>query len=646
MPDLELKVSGDDSFEFGVNSNITPGRLQPGEYMMGMNIINRGGIAQTRPGSASLPFDIPGNNLQGITLFTPSSGPASLVFVVDGLVYYSPYPFREYFPLPNLQFSRYTKYVSWASCVQFTDYTTTGLLYSLDKPKNILIMQDGETRAAYWDGSASGHINPATSNSEFTVQGYDGTPVGLWMCWSNNRLWVARDNMVFASDIGNPLKFTEAQYLNEGRAFYLPGKCTGIVETADQQGIICFTSEVGVFIKSSVQDRSKWLSTEEFVKTVLPYVGCVAPRSIVGQHGLIWWMTPKGLINLNDALKLHISSRLDVQDQQMAQSKTTMSHNISGACGSFFDNFIFHALPIGDKQNTRLHVLDQTIVQGQLANSWPSYWEGWRPVEFARGVINTKERVFCLSRDYDGYNRIWELFLHDRTDNGLPITCYVQTRPHFFENRDYKAFRYLEVEMCNISGEVAVMMAAQGLRGAYQVIGTKDITSQIGQIYYDVLYGDGANDIFGTRPQTRIIKSKDGYEPSDCNSECVESEINGLIDKCFSVLIVWSGIAGISAYRVFARTEPKDYRGDCEDDETGETRMLTSGGCSSTEILSASSPFSSYYATATYSRIDPVSGLPVTNTSTQSSIINQADATRKATQMAKWYVQRYIGEII
>lgn len=646
MSDLTLQVAGDDSFDIGVNSSITPGRLAPGEYVMAMNIINRGGIAQTRPGSASLSFDIPGTNLQGITMFQPSNGPASLVFAVDGEVFYSPYPFKTYHQLPDIQFSPYTKYIAWAPSVQSTDYTSSGILINLPATKNILIMQDGATRAAYWDGSSSGHIDPTPSGQEFTVPGFDGTPVGLWMIWSNNRLWVSRGNMIFASDIGNPLKFTETQYLNEARAFFLSGECTGMAETADQQGLICFTPQTGVFIKSSVQDRTTWLSTPDFVQTILPSTGCVSPRSIVQQHGLIWWFTTKGLINLNDALRQHITSKLEVQDQQMAQSKANMSYDISGIAGGWYDNFLFHAIPNGDKINTRIHLLDQSPRNNQTENTWPSYWEGWRPVEFARGIILTQERVFCLSKDYDGINRIWELFTKEKTDNGIPITSYIQTRPHFFENRDYKVFRYAEVEMCNISGPTATMVAACGLRGGFQKVGTKDISAQIGQIYHDVQYGFSQNDLFGTRAQTRIVKSNDGSDPSECNNECIESTFTGLRDKCFSILIAWSGIAGVTAYRVFARPEPTDWRGLCEPNETDETRMLTPAGCGSTEILSSEQGFTNYYATATFTRIDPVSGLPITNTSTQASVINQEDATRKASQMAKWYVQRYLGEII
>lgn len=646
MADSAPNVEGDDSFALGANSSTLPTKLLPGQYVMAMNIINRGGMAQTRPGSASLPFDIIGTNLQGITMFQPSLGPIALVYAVDGKIFYSPYPFKVQNQLTELQFSPYSKFIAWASCVQSTDYTPDGRLITLDEPKNVLLMQDGNTRAAYWDGATAGHINPTPSGSNLTQVDRDGTPIGLWMKWSNNRLWVSRRNQVFASDIGNPLKFTETQYLAEARAFTLPGPCTGIVETSDQQGIICFTPNSGVLLRSSIQERTLWLQTPDFQKTILPEIGCLAPRSLVNQHGLVWWYTPRGVINLNDAMRLYISSRLNVQDQEMASSKSNVSYDISGVCGSFYDNFMFHAVPNGHKINTRLHVLDQAPGEDANVNTWPSFWEAWRPVEFARGMVSNQERIFCLSYDRDGKNRIWELFLTDRTDNGVPITCYLETKTHLFQNRDFKKFKYAEIEMNNLSGDVAVMIAAAGVKGGYQSVGKKDITSKRGQVYYDALYGTDSNSLMGSRIQTRVVKSTDDPEVSDCNDECVESENRGLIDKGFSLLIVWSGQAGLSAYRIFVYPDFKAYVGACEDNETGETRLLTTEGCSSRESISAKKAFETFFATATFNRINPSTGLVVSRTATQASQISQEDANRKASQVARWYVLSAIGEII
>lgn len=644
--DEPIKVAGDDSFSLGMNGFIQSTRLGPGQYECGMNIISRGGLAQTRPGSASLlsGLTLPAGRVQGMTFFTPTDGAACLVFAIAGKVYVSKSPFKTYTRVGTLQFSAYSPYISWTSCLQSTYYTVDGELQFLARPKAVLVMQDGNTRAAFWDGSISRHLNPTKSGQTITREGYDETLIGLWSCWSGNRLWVSRGNQVFASDIGNPLKFTETQYLNEGRAFYLPGQCTGIAETTDRQGIICFTANSGTFLRSSIQDRTQWLQTPLFQETALPNVGCVAPRSIINQYGLLWWMTPKGIVNQDDALTQNISSRLTVHDNEMIQSKANLSYDLSNVCGTFFESFMLQAVPNGDKINTRVHVLDQAPFQ-EMPYAWPSYWTGWRPVEFARGIVKGQERVFCISQDYDGETRIWELFTSDKTDNGIPITSFVVTKTHLFDTRDFKRFRYAEIEVGNLLGPTAMMVAVAGIKGGFQSVMVKDMVATDGQLYYDTEYGFESNELAGSRPQTRIVKTEDSATPSSCNEECIESNERGLIDKGFSLLIAWSGIMGVSCYRVFGTNEQRPYKGVCETNETGETRLLTASGCSTTDPVTDSQPLTEYTESATFSRIDPDTGDEVSATCTQSSMISSEDATRKATAMAEWYVMSQIGEI-
>lgn len=741
LPDLEqdgLGMEGSDFFGLGQDSYTQPLKLDNGEFVQGMNIMVRGGVAQTRPGSRTL-FTMPAGNLQGSTLFRPADGIYQIVFVVSGLVYTSAYPFRTFRQLPNLAFSATSKQIAWASCLKSTDYTSDGILFFIDNPYSVLVMQDGNTRAGYWDGTNSGHLNPTKSglytsgatglsitttpditvdpstlsanygtNVSLSVQnlqgttyqwskngvaiagetnptltlsvidstdagsyrvvatngdisytagpavltlaattgtavGYDETPVGLWMAWSNNRLWVSRGNQIFASDIGNPLKFTEAQYLNEGRAFYLPGDCTGIIETPDQQGVLCFTDSVGVFLESSIQDRTLWLSTPGFQKTILPNIGCVSGRSLVHQYGMIWWYSSRGLINLNSALQLNITSRIDIQDNEMFSTKYNMSYDLSGVASSFYENLVFISVPNGDKYNTQTMVLDQAPFEGNQ-NAWCGFWSGWRPVEWARGSITGSERIFFSSIDYDGNNRMWELMTPDKTDNGVPITCFVATRPHLMGNRDFKTFKYAEVELQEISELTSVMIAVAGLRGAYQRMGTKDIIATIGQVYAASLYGYRANTIAGSRPQTRLIRTQEGAEPSDCNSACVESDERGLDDQAFSLLIMWSGIAGVRCYRIFTRETPNTYQGRCEVNETDDA-LLTSQGCGVDGVFSTSTPFETFTSTKTYQATDPITFLPVSYTAIQTSIISQEDADNKATIASQNYVQALIGQM-
>ncbi len=655
MPDQTLTPDGEDYFVLGADQFTSPQKIAAGKYIDSMNTINRGGIVQTRPGTSTL-FTMPEGLLQGAVLFVPTGGVAQIVFVVNGLVYNSPYPFRTYVPIKNVKFNAASRFVAWAVGLKSTDYDTAGVLYFIENPYSVLIMQDGTTRAAYWDGTNSGHLDPTTSkvytaSGEIVTQpGLDSTPVGLWMKWSNNRLWVSRGNQVFASDIGNPLKFVDSNYLSEIRSFYLPDACTGITDTTDLQGIVCFTSNTGTFLQSSIQDRTTWITTPGFQKTTLNNVGCSAPRSIVQQYGLIWWYSAKGLINQNDALSSNITSKLEVQDNAMFNTKENMSWDLSGIASCNHENFILTSVPNGDILNTRTMVTDQSPVGGiglysSYINSWASYWTGWRPVEWARGVINGEERCFFASVDYDGKNRMWEAFTSDKTDNGLPITCWVQSREHLFGNRDIKQFKYAEIEMKEIVGDVSVQISVAGVKGAYQPIGIKEVVASVGQVYPNELYGPTAHLFAGSSPQTRAMKTEDTSDSSDCNSGCVESPQNGLVDRAFSILVAWSGIAGLSAYRIFTTPWTNEYSGACEVDEVGPN-LLNPDGCGAKDMFLVSSPFATYTSTKTYSAIDPTTNLAITYTSTQTSSLSRSDADRKATIAAKNYVTAQIGTLV
>lgn len=593
MADSKEYVAGSSSLVLGADAYTLSTDLDDREYVMGMNVVCRGGIVQTRPGTRSL-FCLPSGNFQGATLFTPDNGTAQLVAAVDGKIYASAAPFTSYRRLWNLQFSPTSKYLAWAVTLKSTDYDNEGNLITLDNPYSILIMQDGVTRAAYWDGGTSGHLNPATpTDVTDIVPGYSETPIGLWMIWSGNRLWVSRGNQIFASDIGNPLKFTETLYLNEGRAFCLSGPCTGMIEvpsdSAGAKGFIAFTDTNGTLFQSYIQDRTLWLSQPLFQNTILPNIGCVAPRSLVTQYGLNWWFGPRGFTNINAALRQNITSRVDYQDNQMFTSKAYLGPDLSSICASFYENYTMVSVPSGDVKNRHTWVLDQAPMEGNV-NAWTGFWTGWRPIEWCRGLVNGSERVFFGSIDYDGNNRIWEAMLPERTDNGCAITCYLQTREHAAGNLDLKAYDWSKFFLSQIYGEVDLDVYVASTKGGFQKQKTYHIVANKGQIFSDVEYSEVGPLMIGNRVQSRTIRTPANPEDSECNACGVESNTQVLNDYAFSHLLVWSGQMGVRAYQCHYREVPERNDGDCEEPEVGP-RTLNAAGCGGLELLVDGDPF-------------------------------------------------------
>lgn len=621
-------VAGSSSLVLGCDSYTQSAELDDREFVMGQNVVCRGGIVQTRPGSRSL-FCAPDGNFQGCTLFTPDNGVSHLVFAVDGKVYVSAAPFTSYRRLWSIQFSVVAKYIAWATCLKSTTYDNDGNLIPIEDPYSVLVMQDGLSRAAYWDGGSSGHLNPSPApDVTDIVPGYQETVIGLWMIWSGNRLWVSRGNQVFASDIGNPLKFTEATYLNEGRAFYLSGPCTGFVATPDQQGIVAFTENDGTFFQSSIQDRTLWLTTPEFQKVVLPNIGCVAPRSLITQYGLNWWFSARGLTNFNAALRLNITSRIDYQDNQMFSSKAYLSPDLSGICSSYYENYLMCSVPSADVLNRHTWVLDQAPFDGN-ANAWVGFWSGWRPIEWARGIVNGSERVFFGSIDYDGKNRMWEAMLTDRTDNGCAITCYAQLRDHAAGNLKQKRYEWSKFYLSQIYGDVDLNVYVASTKGAYQLQKSFHLVATKGQVYAETEYSD-TRPFAGNRPQARTIRTPSGIVDNDCNSCGVESTPGNKVDYAFSHLLVWSGQMGIRAYQLWMLESPERDGGDCEEDEVAP-RVLNAAGCSSVESLYVDGMVFEEFESTKDGSTETANGTPVYIQRTKTSPISQVNADALAT---------------
>ncbi len=599
--DAKDYVDGSSSLVLGCDSYTKPDELGDKELVMSMNCTVRGGIVQTRPGTRTV-FCAPDGNFQGATLFTPSNGISQLIFAVDGLIYVSQFPFTQYQRLATLQFSNISKYMAWAVCLKSTDYDAAGNLISLDNPYSVLVMQDGLTRAAYWDGNTAAHLNPGPppNNTGTPVWGYQETPVGLWMIWSGNRLWVSRGNQIFASDAGNPLKFTEGQYLNAARAFYLTGDCTGMIEVPTDantsKGFIAFTETNGTLFQSYIQDRLQWLSTPLFQNTIIPTIGCVAPRSLVTQYGLNWWFGPRGLTNINSALRQNISSRLDYQDNEMFASKAYLSPDLSGICGVFYENYLMMSVPSQDILNRHTWVLDQAPFEGNAA-AWCGYWSGWRPIEWTRGIVNGAERLFFASIDYDGKNRIWEAMLPERTDNGCQITCYAQLREHANGNLDQKRYDWSKFFLSQIYGDVDLNVYVASTKGSFQFVKGYHIVATEGAVFNDVQYSEVGPYMIGNIAQSRTIRTPSGQDDNACNQCGVESEVGNMIDYAFSHLLVWAGQMGLKAYQIHALQSPEREGGDCEADEVGP-RSLNAMGCSGTELLVSGQFFDTFTARA------------------------------------------------
>jgi len=546
---------GQNDFRGGCNTGDMPFRLALDQYQWAENMVNRGGIMQTRMGLEPVTPDLPDGNLQGITTFRPTgSNYTLLVAAVSGKIYTTKQTnggWESWFELPAIQFYPNASRILWCVGTKSVTRNPDGSLSRIPAIR-ILLMQDGGfTKAAMFDGSVSRHLSPNAARRE--------TPLGGPMAWVGDRLWVCKDQELIASDIGDPISFYENVSISSGGSFFFPDTITAIAANTDLKNLLVWTANSTHVVLAGIRDRTLWTTTTDFVNEILPGIGCLAPRSVTVQYGLIWWWSNHGWVNLNTALSAFRNSTIAFQDRPMARSKGNLSPLVDGIAAGRFENYMMVSVPSGDSENAHTWVMDQSVgyvLEGQDAARWNGIWTGIRPLEWATGIFDTSERIFVASRDYvtsgGTRNRIWEAF-QDRNDAGNRIGCQVETRQWTIPGALKGKPQYVELALSELQGEVRVRMYWRGTRGTYKQFSDQTITASVGPfntLQWASFTAD--EELEGTRNQSRFYNSAqvDDTKPTNVTG-FVENKDNDNEDRAFSLLFVINGQAAIVGYKFF-----------------------------------------------------------------------------------------------
>lgn len=630
----ERIFDGDNGFTLGVNSGVYPERLPVGGTFRAWNAVNRGRIWQCRPGFKTR-FQLPSGNLQGFWEYRPLRSAPALVFVVDGKVYYSLEPFLGYSQLPNIQMDPYAKDVFLESCIQVVRRNADGSR-TLIQPRAVLIIQDGLTKPAFFDGATSGHI----PDSAFKL------PLGTVMKWAGNRLWVARRNSLFASDIGNPFSFEEGQYVGTINSFVLPDRITAMAEVPSitRPFLAVFTEDTTTFVQSNLQQRALWVTTVDFIRTVFRNLGCPGHRSPVAHHGVLWWMSKTGMMRLDVAISGESSSAMPILDNEMAVSKSRVSSDLSTCAGATFENYMLQSVPYASFENQHTWVRDTSPGE----EGWNGQWTGVRPVGWVTGSYSGSPRCFFVSRDYDGANRLWEAFEPERLDNGCRIKWGFETRGYSAQSSFFpKRFRYADLFLSELRGDVDISVGwASAARGPYQEILNKRIHANEGSLGDRDLEADEPE--FAYKKQTRLVRTQDQLNvPTPDNSSCsVESDREDWVDPSFQLCVNVSGPGAVSMIRVYMEDENVEMDGKCESDEENIRAVRFDGagasGDDSDEVHEDLSGEPGVF-TSTQTVTVTLQGLSETATATETSLISQQAADKNAQCAARLKAQAILN---
>lgn len=418
---------------FRVNSFLNPSQLSADELSWAFNVKTRGGIPRTRDGFNSL-FRYTCGKAQAISLFTPTNGLPHIVIAISGNIYALKYPFDSYFQLTDLAFNPYVDHIVFKEATVSKTPTTI-----LNNPYTVLMMQDGYGRAAYWDGTIGRHLDP-TPDGYITPAaiGASETKIGLWMEWVGDRLWVANGRQLFASDIADPLHFTENQYLNGGNSIQAidGAEITGLVKTADSKQLLVFTIGNTSAVKAGITARFMWGNTPDFVSMLFPGIGCAAGKSITNVSGELMWMSMEGVRMYSAVGGSVFDAKNPVASHEMKRSWDNKSKILSRCCGGNFDCDAIFGVPSGDILNRHIWALDTSgsdLLGETFPYAWQGVWTGIRPVEFTSGFVNDSNRCFCISQDADSV-RVWELYDPSELDGGCDITCFMETKGNTYNS--------------------------------------------------------------------------------------------------------------------------------------------------------------------------------------------------------------------
>lgn len=543
-------------FLLGVNSNLHPSALGPNQMSWAVNTTNKGGIIETRPGYVSR-FRLPDGKAQGLTIFTPTGGITNLVMAVNGLIYSSEFPFETYNQIPGIQFDPYVDHIVFKQTVQ------AKVGGALVEPRSLLIMQDGRTRPAYWDGNTARHLNPGGTTNE--------TVLGLWMEWIGNRLWVARGRDLFASDIFDPLHFTENIYLAAGGSLNaMDGDViTALARTADSRSLLVFTIHNTTIVKAGITDRDSWKTTPDFIALLFPGVGASSGKSPFYHNGELWWWSVEGARRFTQVGVAILNSRNSVASIEMKRSFDNLTAEVQNkVCGFSFGTFIGYSIPSGDVFNRHTWALD-TSTNSQLSSdspfAWLGIWMGTRPVEWATPNVNGVERSFYLSQDICGI-RLWEAFQEDRLDNGGRIFCSVEfPGVDFGEPTAFKRYMFTEYHLAYLSGIVDLTADYRGQWGCWK---------RIADIQLCAVDCIKALECFNSNPtvmnQNRYFKTQEALHACLTNEGTYSEDIS----TYFQNRIRWYGKNAVRLYKAQAIQFQESSTGSCPKSDEA-CRLLT-----------------------------------------------------------------------
>jgi hypothetical protein len=580
----------------GVDSLLYPTDLLQATYAWGVNIINRGGVIQTRPGKRRVQ-SFCGRIAQGAHWCRTLDDRNYKLVAIDGNVYWAPFPFTKWTQAKGVSLDPNAERIYFVTAEQAVYYDQSNNLVLLPDPLNFVFMQDGTSTPCYWN--AMDFSSGVVDEDFVTGNPAKPMPIGTVMVWQDNYLWLAVKNLVFTSDLLYPQSFTEEEYLAEQTGFRFPRSVVNLA-SAPVQGLLVLTDSSMHSLMSFISDRTTWQTTQGFQSDVNVEVGQVATRAFAMLHGMPWLFTARGVISYDRALTQNLTTVLLTADGEMQRSKNLLASDISGIAMGVWENVLMVAVPASCIDNRHTWIMDAGIAE-KLNNTvgmcWSGIWTGTYPVQFTSPIVNGTQHnyEFGYSAGFlaleEGESpspqldpgplqaniHLWENFIPNQMDDvETSIMCSLETKAYTLQTDDYYRFVFAEFMLCQLKGIVPFQCYVTGLAGNYQPLFSTTLRADIGPwgnpsgetVLYYVAAGQ-TTEFENYRRQVRHLRTSEFivHESPD-EAACVEIQRLDGVDKAFQLMLQWQGRLGIRQLKFFYDRQLQSPQGVCPVDES------------------------------------------------------------------------------
>lgn len=395
----------------GVNTSQRPDLIQPDQVVWGTNMQVRDGKPRTR-GRFIERAILPSGIVQGAGYYSLRNG--MIVVSIGG----------------ELTRITFTDTQANQSEIPLGFQNGPNLLNAwMVETQGAFVIQDGQSDAIIYNGSIARRADPALKE----------VPRGTVMAYGNGRLWVATDggHTLVAGDIAgtavnSDLFFTENTYLQGGGGLYFAAPAIGMSfmpanNTATGYGsLMVFGASFTKTIRAEITQRDYWSQIPGFQVDTLDSIGTCGQFAITRVNQDLYWRDASG----------QVRSLRAASAEQEAPGNSGLSREVSritdyetkswlGQCsGTYFDNRIFFTaspflLPNGAKAFKNLISLDCAPLATMRGKAPPAYDGQYCGANFVRlltGRFSGSPRMFAISTDDDGMNRLWEYEPEKRED--------------------------------------------------------------------------------------------------------------------------------------------------------------------------------------------------------------------------------------